>query len=163
MIKELEPFDQWTKEYWIKVRKYRKKYCKDNYKKLKEYSARYYRNRYRTDLKFNLNSRITGGIRISLKGNKNGRHWENLVGYTTKDLIKRLQKTMPKGYDWNDYLEGKLQIDHIIPKSVFNYTKPEHTDFKRCWALSNLQLLPAKENLVKNNKLSRPFQLALQI
>ena len=102
-------------------------------------------------------------IWYSLKGNKAGRHWETLVGYTVKDLMRRLKKTMPKGYNWNDYLEGKLHIDHKIPKSVFNFTKPEHIDFKRCWALKNLQLLSAKENLRKNNHLSKPFQPALAV
>ena len=119
--------------------------------------------RYRTNPKYNLNRRIKGLIGLSLKGNKAGRHWESLVDYTLNDLIKRLNNTMPVGYTWKDFLTGKLQIDHIIPKKVFNFTKPEHTDFKRCWALSNLRLLPAKENLNKAAKLFRPFQPALKI
>jgi len=99
----------------------------------------------------------------SLKKNKAGRTWKSLVSYNLNDLIKHLKKTMPEGYTWQDYLEGKLHLDHKIPISAFNFTKSEHTDFKRCWALSNLQLLPARENLVKSNKLTKPFQLALQI
>jgi len=94
---------------------------------------------------------------------KSGRHWEDLVGWTVKDLEKRLRKTMPKGHTWKDFKNGKLHIDHIIPISAFNYTKPEHTDFKRCWALKNLRLLPANENLVKHNRLEKPFQPALKI
>ena len=117
----------------------------------------------KTDLKYNLNRRMKTAIGMSLKGNKAGRHWEDLVGYTLINLIKRLKKTMPKGYTWQDFLEGKLHIDHIIPKNVFNFTKSEHIDFKRCWALNNLQLLPAKENLIKNDKLARPFQPALNM
>jgi len=70
---------------------------------------------------------------------------------------------MPKGYCWQDFLEGKLHIDHKIPISAFNFTKSEHIDFKRCWALSNLQLLPARENIIKSNHLSKPFQPALKI
>jgi len=104
---------------------------------------------------------ISSSIRIMLKGNKQGRHWEDLVGYELNDLIKRLKKTIPKGYTWQDYLDSKLHIDHIIPVSVFNFTKPEHLDFKKCWALKNLQLLPAKENLEKHNKLDKPFQPCL--
>jgi 5-methylcytosine-specific restriction endonuclease McrA len=102
-------------------------------------------------------------INYSLRGNKNGYHWESLVGYTLADLIRRLNKTMPQGYVWKDFLSGRLHIDHIIPISAFNFTKPEHTDFKRCWALSNLRLLPAKENLSKHNHLDKPFQPALRI
>jgi len=102
-------------------------------------------------------------IWLSLKGNKAGKHWENLVGYTLKDLVKHLKKTMPKGYNWKDVLNGKLHIDHIIPKSVFNFTKPRHIDFQNCWALSNLQLLPARENMLKHDKLTKPFQPALML
>ena len=123
----------------------------------------YKKNKYKTDLRYNLINKMRNLMRHSLKGNKAGRHWENLVDYTLKDLIKRLKRTMPKGYTWQDFIEGKLQIDHIIPISVFNFTKPEHIDFRRCWTLDNLQLLPANENLIKRNKLNKSFQPALKI
>ena len=120
----------------------------------------YYEN-HKTDLKFNLNGRMRTAIGATLKGNKNCRKWENLVGYSVDKLMEHLKKTMPKGYSWGDYLKGKLHIDHIIPISAHNFTKTEHTDFKRCWALKNLRLLPAKENRIKFNHLGRPFQPAL--
>lgn len=126
-----------------------------------EEMIRKYRNN--KDLKFNLNGKIRSAISLSLKGNKTNKSWEILVDYKLKDLINHLNKTMPYGYCWNDYLNAKLHIDHIIPISVFNFTKPEHTDFKRCWSLSNLRLLPARENLIKNAKLTRPFQPALAL
>jgi len=138
-------------------------YRKKNKEKVNKNRRRYEKERKKIDLKYNLNYKISRVIRISLKGNKNGRCWEDLVGYTVNDLIKRLQATMPKGYIWQDFLEGKLHIDHKIPKSIFNFTKPEHIDFKRCWALKNLQLLPARENLIKSNKIKKPFQLSLQV
>ena len=70
---------------------------------------------------------------------------------------------MPKGYIWQDYLEGKLHIDHIIPIDVFNFDSPEQIAFKKCWGLKNLRLLSARENIIKNNKLLKPFQLGLKI
>jgi len=130
---------------------------------MKEYIRKYMKHKRKTDLKCNLNHKMSGEIYKSLRRKKNGWHWEDLVGYTLEDLIKRLKKTMPKGYTWEDCLNGKLHIDHIIPKSIFHFTKPEHPDFKKCWALKNLQLLPAKENIIKSNKLSKPFQPALKI
>lgn len=158
--------EQWHKEnpdYQKIYRKnnpeYRKEWWRDNSQKI----SKQRNNKYRTDLKFNLNHKISNAISTSLKGNKNGRHWENLVGYTLNDLIKHLQITIPIGYKWQDYFDEKLHIDHIIPINVFNFTKPEHTDFQRCWSLSNLQLLPAEENISKSNKLKNPFQPALAI
>jgi len=154
---------QWREDNPEKVREISNKYYKNNHERIKESAGNWQRNKRKIDLKCNLNHKISGGIYKSLRREKNGWHWETLVGYTLKDLIKRLKKTMPKGYTWQDFLEGRLHIDHRIPISAFNYTKPEHIDFKRCWALKNLQLLPAKENRVKHDKLSRPFQPALKI
>ncbi|GAG98711.1 unnamed protein product, partial [marine sediment metagenome] len=91
------------------------------------------------------------------------KHWEDLVDYKLNDLKKRLFQTMPNGYCWQDFLDGKLHIDHIVPIVVFNFTQSEHTDFKRCWALNNLQLLPARENMIKHDKLTKPFQPALSL
>ena len=148
----------------VKYKKeYSEKYRKDNIRKIRKYRREYENMRRKIDLKFKLNSNFTRAVAKSLKGHKNGRRWEILVGYSCNDLIKHLRKTMPKGYCWNDYLQGKLHVDHKIPKSVFNFSKPEHADFKKCWALKNLQLLPANENLVKHNKLQKPFQPSLKI
>lgn len=146
-------------EVKAKRAKYNKKYGAEH--RLQRNSRQ--RERKRTDIRFNLNGRMAESIWSALRENKKGRKWESLAGYTVIDLKKSLQKTMPTGYSWDDYLDGKLHIDHIIPKSAFNYTKPEHEDFKRCWALDNLQLLPALENLIKYNKIDGAFQPSLQI
>ena len=162
-LRILNKSKEWAKNNTEKrkgqIKRYRKKYPEKDIK----LQIKYQKNRYKIDLKYNLNKKISRLIKLSLKGNKNGYHWEVLVGYILNDLIKQLKKTMPEGYNWQDYLNGDLHIDHIIPISVFNFDCPENTDFKRCWSLKNLRLLPAKENLLKSNKLEKPFQPALQI
>lgn len=140
-------------------RKYYKVHCEE----IMKYRNKYEKVKRKTDMKYNLNNRIRILIWKSLKGNKNGKHWENLVGYKLDDLIKHLKTTMPEGYTWQDYLDGNLHIDHIIPISAFNFSTPKQIDFKRCWALENLRLLSAEENLRKNAKLSKPFQPALKL
>ncbi|MBA7550996.1 hypothetical protein ES705_43529 [subsurface metagenome] len=158
---------RWKKNNPEKVREQKrqwfKKYYIDNREKLIEQVKQWKKDRRKTDLKFNLNYKIGKAIGKALKGNKEGRHWETIVGYTLNDLKKRLNKTMPIGYTWQDFLSGKLHIDHIIPINAFNFNNLEHTDFKRCWALKNLRLLPARENLIKHSKLDKPFQPALRI
>ena len=175
LCEKLKNIDRlYYKKHYLESNKRTKNWRENNCKKVKKNIRErrknerdrvnfYMKNRYKIDLKFNLNLRISIIIWHSLKGNKAGRRWESLVGYTLSDLIKRLNKTMPEGYTWQDYLTGKLQVDHIIPRSVFNFTRPEHTDFKRCWALNNLRLLPARENSIKSNHLKKPFQPALKI
>jgi len=149
---------------WIKNNpEYQKEWYLKNERYCKEYYSQWMKERYKIDLKYNLNRKISRAIYKSLKGNKKGRCWEILVSYSLDDLVKYLKKTIPNGYTWQDYLEGKLHIDHIIPISAFNFDSIENPDFKKCWNLENLRLLPAKENLRKNAKIIKPFQPALKI
>ena len=135
-------------------------YYEEHKEEIQKYKREYYKNRAKTDLKFNINRRMRTAVYETLRYKKNGRKWEKLVRYTFDELFNRLKKTIPKGYTWQDYLEGKLQIDHIIPVSVHNFSSEKHIDFKRCWALKNLRLLPTKENQLKGKKLLNPFQQA---
>ena len=160
-----EECNQRNKKYYQlhkeEIHKKAHQYSQNNKVEIRIKKRDYVNNRRKTNVIFSLNCKMSNAIYYALKENKNGRHWEDLVGYTLDNLIKRLKLTMPEGYNWEDVLNGRLHIDHIIPKSVFNYTKPEHSDFKKCWDLTNLRLLPAKENMNKSNKLSKPFQPAL--
>jgi len=154
---------QWNLENKEKKKKLQKQWVLKHYRYYRECCNDWRNNKNRTDIKFNLNNRMRSAMSYSLKGNKAGRKWENLVGYTINDLTKHLNKTIPEGYTWQDYMKGELHIDHIIPISVFNFDHYNQIDFQRCWALDNLQLLPAKENIVKSNKLFKPFQLASKL
>lgn len=163
-VEELKKrFKQWRVNNPERKKELDRQYYIDNKEKIKNRVKVYHYKKLKEDIRYNLNQKMATAIWHMLKKNKKERRWEILVGYTCNDLIKRLKHTMPKNYTWQNFLEGKLHIDHIIPKSVFNFTKPEHIDFKRCWALSNLQLLPARENRIKHDKLNEPFQPTLQL
>lgn len=172
IIKKLE--SEWYQKNKERLLKNAKEYYQNNKEKIKKYTREYgklhkkERNEHRkkkrkTDLKYKLNADISGAINHSLKRNKNGNHWELLVNYMLKDLMKRLKKTLPTGMTWQDYLDGKLHIDHIIPISAFNFDNYNDLDFKRCWALENLQLLEKIENLKKGSRIDNPFQPNLKI
>ena len=105
----------------------------------------------RKDPQHRLNHNISNSILKSLKGNKNGRSWETLVGYTLTELKKHLEKHFTKNMSWNNY-PSYWQVDHIIPKSWFKYKMPEDKEFKQAWALCNLQPLEAKKNQSKHNR-----------
>lgn len=113
-----------------------------------------------------LRHRISAGMRHSLKrvgAFKHRRRWELLAGYTVDALRDRLLATMPAGHSWQDFLDGRLEIDHIVPVAAFRFTSPDDIDFKRCWSLDNLQLLPMSANRRKSDKIAEPFQPALPI
>ena len=97
-----------------------------------------------------IGKRINAGMRKALKKGKDGYSWEVLLGYTRKQLYFHLDSTMPDGYTWDD-LDG-LHIDHIVPKTSFNFSDYSDDEFKKCWAMDNLQFLPAIENMQKGCK-----------
>lgn len=134
-----------------------KRWYKSYVERERELKRKYYHLR-KNDPRFKLNRKISYGISRGLKGTKKGRHWETLVDFDLETLEKHLQKKIPVGFTWADYVEGQLVLDHIIPLGVFNFSSPEDLDFKRCWSLSNLQLLPLSENRKKWDRLEKDFQ-----
>lgn len=137
-----------------------RRWQKSNPDKIRQYKKTTKARRYLSP-KNRLCDRLGSYISRSLQGNKNGIHWETLVGWKIQDLIRHLEYLFQLGMTWSNY--GKWHIDHKVPVSVFNFTSPGHADFKRCWALSNLQPMWAGDNIKKSAKLDKPFQPNLAI
>lgn len=148
----------WKAENPEKVRAIWRRWCKNNPDRKKE-NGRIASKKIRGTPKGKLNSNLSTAVSLSLGGNKKGRHWEELVGYTIEQLKLYLEKKFTEGMTWGNY--GKWHIDHIIPISAFNFEKAEDDDFKRCWALKNLQPLWAADNLSKKDTLEKQFQPSL--
>ena len=99
--------------------------------------------------KHRITRNIRTGIYKSLHTGKGG-IWEKTVNYTLLELRAHLEKQFVDGMSWDNY--GEWQIDHIKPISSFNFQNTKDSDFKRYWALSNLQPLWAKDNWHKRKK-----------
>jgi hypothetical protein len=144
-----------SNDYFIahheQCRKNNKQWKAMNPEKCREYNRRATEKRYAT-LKGNLGYKMSCLIRHSLRKNKNGYHWETLVGFTLVDLKQHIESQFKNGMNWDLFMQGKIHIDHIIPISRFYYEKPEDPEFRICWGLANLQPLWAKDNLSKNNR-----------
>jgi 5-methylcytosine-specific restriction endonuclease McrA len=52
---------------------------------------------------------------------------------------------------WGNY-EKYWHLDHIISQSKLPFSSMEDDNFKKCWALENLQPLEAIANIKKSNK-----------
>ena len=126
-------------------RNYAKQFRKDNPQYYKQWRREYYKN----NPSFRINNSMSSLIWRAIKGKKNGRMWQHLVGYTLKDLMKYLENKFESWMNWENY--GKWEIDHIKPKSLFKYETAEDSEFKKCWALENLQPLEKSANRRKNN------------
>lgn len=142
------------KEKWNAART---RWAKQHPERVKEL-AREHRLRTKDDPKIRLDNAIMCGFWRCLRGQPSPGSWEKLVGYTVHDLKKRLLETMPEGYTWDDYLSGKLWIDHIRPKSSFAYQTADDADFRICYALNNLQLLTEEANRRKHASLPEAIQ-----
>jgi hypothetical protein len=118
-------------------------------------------NKKKSTTKGRLNINISSAIGRSVRTHKGGRHWEDIVGYTLDQLKKHLEKKFQSWMSWDNY--GQWHIDHIIPIKAFNYETPDDIDFKKCWALKNLQPLEAKENIRKSDNVNKPYQPSLLI
>jgi len=121
-----------------------------------EYSSNYIKEKRKNDPVFRLNINFSSAISRLLKDGKNQIHWEKVVGYSINELKVHLEEKFKKGMNWSNYGkgDGKWHIDHILPISKWNITSMECEDFRRCWALNNLQPLWEKTNLSKGNKIT---------
>lgn len=149
---------EWYRENKEKATKYRKEYFSkpENKERInKRLSDR------RKDPIVRLRHIISTGIRDSLKRGKVGYRWESLVGYDVEKLMVHLEKHFLPGMAWEN--RNEWHIDHKIPQVAFNFQTPQDIDFKKCWALKNLQPLWAADNISKNDSLDKPFQPSLAI
>lgn len=88
---------------------------------------------------------------LKRRSRKSAKSFETL-GYTPLELMLHIESqfTEENGYSWDNMDEW--HIDHIRPVASFNYDSTEHPDFKKCWALNNLQPLWAADNISKGDK-----------
>lgn len=159
--KNRESFIQMGKDYYWRNRE--KILAKNRLEtRLNPQKRRAYLAERRKDPVFRLNKRMSGAIQRHLRsGEKGGRTWERLVGYSLSDLRTHLDGLFSPGMTWENF--GEWHIDHIIPLSAHNYDSFENPDFRRAWALSNLRPLWAADNLRKGATLSAPFQPSLAL
>lgn len=95
---------------------------------------------------------MRAGIWATIKGKKNGRQWQSLVGYSVDDLKRHLERQFTKGMTWGTF--GDWHIDHRRPLASFSFDGPEDPEFKAAWALTNLQPLWAPDNIAKRARLT---------
>jgi len=147
--------DEWVAAYWEATGEpWRNRRLSDTEK---------YRIQYRLDPVFNLKERLrqqarkqkkrarTGeAIRSTIRRNGRAPSLEKMFGYTIPELKAHLERQFTKRMNWDRFLSGEIHIDHIYPQSKFDLSDDEQ--WKRCWCLSNLRPLWARDNLEKNNR-----------
>ena len=137
-------------------------YRQNNKQKMNEQARYYYmvnsckineckRDYYKNNPGARISRSISRLIWYSLKGNKNGLHWENIVNFTLQEFKDDFKKKFIDDMNWNNY--GKWHIHHRIPISLWEFNSYDNREFKQCWALCNLQPVWAEENISKGNRI----------
>jgi hypothetical protein len=80
---------------------------------------------------------------------------EHYLGYKLSQLKKHLRIELKEREGLTLVASFKLgyHLDHIVPHKSFNISTVYEQAFKDCWAVSNLRMIPGKENLAKGSKL----------
>lgn len=150
---------EWSRKYeaqWRKnnpekmAEKYRRRYERQPVEKRRQYARRRYHEVLKHSTWWRIKNSVSSQIRECLGGRRKGRGTEELLGYTIDELRAHLERQFLKGMSWDNY--GDWHIDHILPVSSFDIDSVDSPDFSRCWALTNLRPLWARDNVRKNAK-----------
>lgn len=141
---------RWAKENPEKVKEAQQKFYKNNPDKIRAWTRK-------TGAK--LRSTPAGKLRramgscicLCLQGQKAGKYWEPMVGYTIDDLRHHLESLFQPGMSWDNYGMGGWEMDHKTPVALFDFNNPE--EIRKCWSLSNIQPLWGLENKKKGKKI----------
>jgi len=128
----------------------RKYYVNNKEKKIKKIIA-YQKIKFKTDLNWILKKRLRTRIWHALKGETKSKRTIELLGVPHMDFFKTwIECKFKDGMTWEN--KHLWHIDHVIPCSHFDLTKPEEQ--AKCFHYTNLQPLWASENLSKGNRIS---------
>lgn len=82
-------------------------------------------------------------------------HTMDFVGCSIEQLMNHIESQFLPGMTWDNHTKFGWHIDHKIPCSKFDLTKPEHV--KQCFHWTNLQPLWWNDNLKKRDVISAEF------
>ena len=118
----------------------------------KSYFNNYVKERRVNDLNFKLSANLRNATWRLFKGagKKKDTTSEKILGVSYEVAVERLLSSIPEGYTKQDFLDGKLEVDHKIPVDWFDLTIP--SELKEAGHIDNLHLIPKEVNQLKKNK-----------
>lgn len=118
------------------------------------------RRKYRTNLNFRLALSLRNQLRTALRSSGNiSRHRRTiqLLGCSIDSFKIYLESKFQVGMTWQTYGVNGWELDHIIPVSIFDLSKPEHQ--RACFHFSNIQPMWLSNNRSKQDKVPENFDL----
>ena len=158
---------EYNKKYYqknkIKIKAQTRKYSLENYYKqkkspeAKEVKNKRRRFRKKTDPEYKMIENLRVHLNQAMERENFAKSQKTIkyLGVKLKYLRKYLEHKFQKGMNWDNY--GKVwHLDHIIPLSIFDFSKEENIKF--AFHYRNLQPMFARENIQKSNKVFVPAE-----
>jgi hypothetical protein len=129
-------------------------YSEETRYKMGQSNKNKYKTQHQKDVRKSMSSLINQKLRK--RGLQKSKSISKSLSYTLDELVNHLESKFQPGMTWEN--RGRKDgircwhIDHITPDSWFQYESDQDEEFKRCWALENLQPLWEDENMKKGNK-----------
>lgn len=146
---EKQDYKEYQKEYH---KEYQKKYYKKYNKEINIKRARYRNKKKKEDALYKIKNQIRVLIYMAFnnKGFLKSEKTEKILGCTFKEFYDYLLKTFKNNYGYDYNFNENVHIDHIIPLA----TAKTKEDVIKLNHYTNLQLLKAKDNMQKRDKLN---------
>lgn len=151
----------WSKQNKEKLAQYHRDYYKKNYAHQRKIRNARQKAKLESDPAFKLRYSITGRMLHALKTKGISKNCSSVVylGCSIPDLKSWLESKFTSKMNWQNH--GQYwHIDHIIPCAAFDLS--DHNQALACFHYRNLQPLPAKENIIKGDKIKHP-QMSFRI
>jgi len=144
-----------NKEYAIKNKEKIKKIKKEYRLKNKEHSNYIEVQRRKNNLNVRILHNLRGRVSSALKGKHKSDTTLVLIGCTIIDFRTHIEKQFKENMSWDNYGkgDGKWNVDHIIPCSIFEFE--DFSEQKQCFHFTNLRPLWERGkngNFEKHNK-----------
>ena len=139
---------EWRKNNKDKTTQNKREWIEKNRDKINKNERQRRKKDYAYRIKKNLRRRVN---EVITRSNKKCDSTLKLLGCSLEEFLQHLEKQFTPEMNWDNY-GSYWHVDHIKPKSLFEYKSIEDDSFKKSWSLSNLQPLEALENIKKGNK-----------
>jgi hypothetical protein len=118
-----------------------KSYYEKNKEKIRERNKLHIKEKNNSDVNYRIKQNVLKSVISGLNDGFFEERLEKMLGYTARDLMKRLSDSFERDMHWYNcghrfISENNWHIHHIVPMKIFNFYNSE--EIKNCWDLDNL-------------------------
>lgn len=140
----------WCEKNRESIRQRMRKWRDDNRVHFRANAKKRHDERVRSDLNYRMSYLLRRRIRGAITHHKKSNATAKLTGCSLENLKIYLETRFVDGMTWGKFMTGEIHLDHIIPLSLFDLSRPEQQRY--AFHFSNLQPMWASENMSKSDR-----------